>query len=47
MGLQHDMQSAAAVAAGLSCARFYEEMERALGQGDFLAGPYAAYFGGA
>jgi glutathione S-transferase len=41
MGLQHDMQSAVAVAACMACARFYEEMERALGQDDFLAGPYS------
>lgn len=41
MGLQHDMQGAAAVAACLACARFYDEMERALAHHDFLAGPYS------
>jgi glutathione S-transferase len=40
MGLQHDMQGAAAVAACQACARFYDEMERALADHDFLAGPY-------
>jgi glutathione S-transferase len=41
MGLQHDMQSEAAVAACAGCARFYEEMERRLVDSDFLAGPYS------
>jgi glutathione S-transferase len=41
MGLQHDMQGASAVAACLACARFYDEMERALAHRDFLAGPYS------
>jgi glutathione S-transferase len=41
MGLQHDMQSASAVAACLACARFYDEMERTLAHRDFLAGPYS------
>jgi glutathione S-transferase len=41
MGLQHDMQCAAAVAACLACARFYDDMERALAHHDFLAGPYS------
>ena len=41
MGLQHDMQSEAAVAACLSCARFYDDMERKLAHHDFLAGPYS------
>ena len=41
MGLQHDMQSAAAVAACIACARFYDGLERALVDRDFLAGPYS------
>jgi len=41
MGLQHDMQGAAAAAACLACARFYDDMERALAQREFLAGPYS------
>jgi glutathione S-transferase len=40
-GLQHDMQSAAAVAACAGCARFYEEMEGVLATRDYLAGPYS------
>ena len=40
-GLQHDMQSAAAVAACAGCARFYEEMESLLATRDYLAGPYS------
>ncbi|MBT2322611.1 glutathione S-transferase family protein [Variovorax paradoxus] len=41
MGLQHDMQSEAAVAACAGCARFYEQMEQRLAlNGDYLAGPY-------
>jgi len=41
MGLQHDMQGAAAMAACLACVRFYDEMERALAHHDFLVGPYS------
>lgn len=41
MGLQHDMQSAAAIAACAACARFYDEMERQLVDRDFLAGAYS------
>jgi glutathione S-transferase len=41
MGLQHDMQSEAAVAACAGCARFYDEMEQRLVDSDFLAGPYS------
>ncbi len=41
MGLQHDMQSAAAVAACQACARFYEEMEGLLADRDYLAGAYS------
>ena len=41
MGLQHDMQCAAAVAACSACARFFDEMERALVERDFLAGTYS------
>jgi glutathione S-transferase len=41
MGLQHDMQSEAAVAACLSCARFYDDMERTLAHHEFLAGLYS------
>ncbi|WP_426389371.1 glutathione S-transferase family protein [Variovorax sp. R-27] len=40
-GLQHDMQSAAAVAACAGCARFYEEMEGLLATREYLAGPYS------
>ncbi|MBT2335164.1 glutathione S-transferase family protein [Variovorax paradoxus] len=40
-GLQHDMQSAPAVAACAACARFYEEMEGLLATRDYLAGPYS------
>ena len=41
MGLQHDMQSAAAVAACQACERFYGEMERHLAKRDYLAGAYS------
>jgi glutathione S-transferase len=41
MGLQHDMQSEAAVAACAGCARFYERMEERLAHGDHLAGAYS------
>jgi hypothetical protein len=41
MGLQHDMQSAAAVEACRACARFYDDMETQLGDGDFLGGTYS------
>jgi glutathione S-transferase len=41
MGLQHDMRSAAAVAACFACARFYDGLERELVDRDFLAGPYS------
>ena len=41
MGLQHDMQSAAAVEACRLCAKFYDEMEATLAGGDFLAGTYS------
>ncbi|MDH6168042.1 glutathione S-transferase [Variovorax boronicumulans] len=40
-GLQHDMQSAPAVAACAACARFYDEMEGLLATRDYLAGPYS------
>ncbi|MBB3178942.1 glutathione S-transferase family protein [Variovorax sp. Sphag1AA] len=40
-GLQHDMQSAPAVAACAACARFYDEMEALLVDRDYLAGPYS------
>jgi glutathione S-transferase len=38
-GLQHDMKSAAAVAACAGCARFYDEMEGLLATREHLAGP--------
>jgi glutathione S-transferase len=38
-GLQHDMKSAAAVAACAGCARFYDEMEGLLSTREHLAGP--------
>ena len=41
MGLQHDMQSEAAVAACAACARFYEQLELRLAETDYLAGPYS------
>lgn len=41
MGLQHDMQSDAAVAACAACARFYERMEERLAHNDYLAGAYS------
>jgi glutathione S-transferase len=41
MGLQHDMQSEAAVVACAACARFYLQMEHRLAHGDHLAGPYS------
>ncbi len=40
-GLQHDMKSAAAVAACAGCARFYEELEGLLAEREYLAGPYS------
>ena len=40
-GLQHDMQSAPAVAACDACARFYVELEALLEGRDYLAGPYS------
>ncbi|RST50842.1 glutathione S-transferase family protein [Variovorax sp. DXTD-1] len=40
-GLQHDMQSAPAVAACAACARYYDEMEGLLATRDYLAGPYS------
>jgi glutathione S-transferase len=40
-GLQHDMKSAAAVAACAGCARFYDEMEGLLATREHLAGPYS------
>ena len=40
-GLQHDMQSAPAVAAFAGCGGFYEEMEGLLATRDYLAGPYS------
>ena len=41
MGLQHDMQSAAAIAACAACARFYDELERTLIDREHLAGAYS------
>ncbi|MDR6859800.1 glutathione S-transferase family protein [Variovorax guangxiensis] len=41
MGLQHDMQSEAAVTACAACARFYEQMEERLAHAEYLAGPYS------
>lgn len=41
MGLQDRMEDPAAVAACAASARFYDEMERQLGEGEFLAGPYS------
>ena len=41
MGLQHDMQSAAAQAACAACARFYDELERSLSDCEHLAGAYS------
>ncbi|KLN56214.1 glutathione S-transferase family protein [Variovorax paradoxus] len=40
-GLQHDMQSAPAVAACAACARYYEEMEGLLATREYLAGSYS------
>ncbi|MDQ0586790.1 glutathione S-transferase [Variovorax paradoxus] len=40
-GLQHDMQSAPAVAACAACARYYGEMEALLATREYLAGPYS------
>jgi glutathione S-transferase len=40
MGLEHDMQSDAAIAACAACARYYEEMEHVLENREYLAGPY-------
>ena len=40
-GLQHDMQSAPAVAARAACARYYGEMEGLLASREYLAGPYS------
>ena len=40
-GLQHDMQSAPAVAACAACARYYDEMEALLADREHLAGPYS------
>ncbi|MET3915294.1 glutathione S-transferase [Variovorax sp. OAS795] len=40
-GLQHDMQSAPAVAACAACARYYDEMESLLAAREYLAGPYS------
>lgn len=41
MGLQHDMQSTAAVEACGACARFYDDMESSLVDSDYLAGTYS------
>lgn len=41
MGLQHDMQGEAAVAACAACARFHVQMEHRLAHDDHLAGPYS------
>ncbi len=40
-GLQHDMQSAPAVAACAACARYYDEMEGLLTTREYLAGSYS------
>ena len=40
-GLQHDMQSAPAVAACAACARYYDEMEGLLATREYLAGSYS------
>jgi glutathione S-transferase len=40
-GLQHDMQSAPAVAACAACARYYQDMENLLATREYLAGPYS------
>ena len=40
-GLQHDMQSAAAMAACAACARYYDEMEGLLATREYLAGTYS------
>ncbi|KQU84425.1 glutathione S-transferase [Variovorax sp. Root318D1] len=40
-GLQHDMQSAPAMAACAACARYYDEMEDLLATREYLAGPYS------
>jgi glutathione S-transferase len=40
-GLQHDMQSPAALAACEACARFYEKLEQRLAASGHLAGPYS------
>ena len=40
-GLQHDMQSAPAVAACAACARYYDEMEGLLVTREYLAGSYS------
>lgn len=39
--LQHDMTSAAALAACAACARYYEDMERLLANAEHLAGTYS------
>ena len=40
-GLQHDMQSAPAVAACAACARYYDEMEGLLATRDYFGGTYS------
>jgi glutathione S-transferase len=40
-GLQHDMGSPAALAACGACARFHEELDRLLGDRDYLGGAYS------
>ncbi|QBK06484.1 glutathione S-transferase family protein [Hylemonella gracilis] len=40
-GLQHDMQSAPAVAACAACASFYRDMDDLLATREYLAGPYS------
>jgi glutathione S-transferase len=40
MGLQETPNDPAAVAARAGAARFYDEMERVLGEHQYLAGPY-------
>jgi glutathione S-transferase len=40
MGLEHDMQSDAAIAACAACAVFYGDMEQVLADREYLAGPY-------
>ena len=41
MGLEHDQQNDAAIAARTACAQLYDDMERSLGEQEYLSGTYS------